>query len=284
MPEQANEVILEVRDLRLRHAVTEEELVKGVSLTVRRGRVLGIVGESGSGKTLTVRAALGILPPLVERAEGSVELLGRDTERFTKKDWIEARGNVISAVFQDPGSYLNPSIWLGKQVSEVLRVKKGMSRRDAKAETLRLFRAVHLRDPELVYEQYVHELSGGMLQRVLIAAAIALGPDVLIADEATTALDVTVQAEVMDLLLELRETEHLSLVVISHDLAVVAQLCDDVLVMRAGEVVESGTAQQILTDPQHDYTRLLIAEHDRYGLDRFINAQEDDHAPKPAIA
>jgi peptide/nickel transport system ATP-binding protein len=175
-------------------------------------------------------------------------------------------------VFQDPGSYLNPSIWLGRQVAEVLRVKKKLSRAEAKAETLRLFEAVHLREPHLVYEQYVHELSGGMLQRVLIATAIALGPDILIADEATTALDVTVQAEILDLLQELQETQGLSLVLISHDLAVIAQLSDEVLVMRSGTVIEHGPARQVLHDPQHEYTQLLITEHERFGLDRFLNS------------
>ncbi len=175
-------------------------------------------------------------------------------------------------MFQDPGSYLNPSIWLGKQVAEVLRVKKKLSRAAAKAETLRLFEAVHLREPHLVYEQYVHELSGGMLQRVLIAAAIALGPDILIADEATTALDVTVQAEILDLLQELRETQGLSLVLISHDLAVIAQLqrrgARDAV--RRGD--RAGPASQVLHHPQHEYTELLITEHERFGLDRFLDS------------
>jgi peptide/nickel transport system ATP-binding protein len=270
------DIVLNVRDLRIRNEVTGAELVQGVGFSLRRGRTLGIVGESGSGKTLTCRAILGILPELIRLSDGTVDILGRRTAEFTKQDWLDFRGNVIAAVFQDPGSYLNPSIWLGKQVQEVLRVKKRLSRKEAKQETLRLFAAVHLRDPELVYEQYVHELSGGMLQRVLIAAAIALGPDIMIADEITTALDVTVQAEILDLLLELKEQEGLSLVVVSHDLAVVAQLCDEVLVMREGEVVEQGPAREVLHSPRHEYTKLLIVEHKRYGLDRFIQAKELD--------
>ena len=270
------DVALEVRDLRIHNRSTGEELVKGVNFSLRRRQTLGIVGESGSGKTLTCRAVLGILPRSTELAGGTVEILGRRTADFTKDDWRECRGSVISAVFQDPGSYLNPSIRLGKQVDEVLRVKKGLSRKAAKQETLRLFAAMHLREPELVYGQYVHELSGGMLQRVLIATAIALGPDVLIADEATTALDVTVQAEILDLLVELKEKEGLALVIVSHDLAVVAQLCSEVLVMKSGEVVEHGPAQEVLHSPQHEYTKLLIAEHERYGLDRFIRVKELD--------
>jgi len=254
----------------------QAELVKDLSFSLRRGQTLGIVGESGSGKTLTIRAVLGILPKQLKQTVGTVEILGRRAADFSKQDWLDIRGNSVSAVFQDPGSYLNPSIWLGRQVSEVLRVKKKLSRADAKAETLRLFEAVHLREPRLVYEQYVHELSGGMLQRVLIAVAIALGPDILIADEATTALDVTVQAEILDLLQELQETQGLSLVVISHDLAVVAQLSDEVLVMRSGAVIEHGPASQVLHDPQHEYTQLLVTEHERFGLDRFLSSSLEE--------
>ncbi|HXT94425.1 MAG TPA: dipeptide/oligopeptide/nickel ABC transporter permease/ATP-binding protein, partial [Trebonia sp.] len=266
------EVVLDVDDLKIFGAVDDSELIKGVSFSLPRGKTLGVVGESGSGKTLSVRAVLGIVPKQLTQAGGTVEILGRDSADFTKQDWVDIRGNSISAVFQDPGSYLNPSIWLGKQVAEVLRVKKKLSRAAAKAETLRLFKAVHLREPHLVYEQYVHELSGGMLQRVLIATAIALSPDILIADEATTALDVTVQSEILDLLQELQETQGLSLVVISHDLAVVAQLSNDVLVMRAGTVIEHGPASQVLHNPQHSYTQLLVSEHERFGIDRYINS------------
>ena len=266
------DVLLAVSDLKVRNSVDNAELIKGVSFSLRRGQTLGIVGESGSGKTLSVRAVLGILPRQLAQAGGTVEILGRRSADFSKQDWLDIRGNSISAVFQDPGSYLNPSIWLGRQVAEVLRVKKKLSRAAAKAETLRLFEAVHLREPHLVYEQYVHELSGGMLQRVLIATAIALGPDILIADEATTALDVTVQAEILDLLQELQETQGLSLVVISHDLAVVAQLSNEVLVMRSGAVLEHGPARRVLHNPRHEYTQLLITEHERFGLDRFINS------------
>ena len=269
-----DEIAVQVRDLRIRTTVRDNELVRGVSFTLRRGRTLGIVGESGSGKTLTCAAVLGILPKMVQRSFGTIEIFGKDTAAFGKQEWVDVRGNVISGVFQDPGSYLNPSIRLGKQMNEVLRVKKGLSRKQAREETLRLFRAVHLRDPELVYDQYVHELSGGMLQRVLIAAAIAPGPGILIADGATTALDVTVQAEILDLLRELKERDGLSLVIVAHDLAVVAQICDEVLVMRSGEIVEAGTTEEILRAPRHDYTKLLISEHERYGLDRIIESEE----------
>ncbi|MGV9351131.1 ABC transporter ATP-binding protein [Streptomyces spiralis] len=266
---------LSFREVRICDRAGGREIVHGVSFTLTPGKTVGIVGESGSGKTLTCRAALGILPAHFEVTGGSIEIEGRDIAELTPTQWTALRGATISAVFQDPGSYLNPSIPVGKQVAEVIRVKKGVGRREARRQAIELLRAVRLRDPELVFAQYTFELSGGMLQRVLIAAAIAADPRILIADEATTALDVTVQAEILDLLADLRERTGLALVVVSHDLAVVAQLCDEVLVMRQGEVVEHGTTHEVLHHPQHEYTRLLIAEHQQYGLEKFLAPEED---------
>ncbi len=243
----------------------------GVSFELRPGRALGIVGESGSGKTLTCRALLGILPEHLTVSDGSIEIAGRDIAGLTIREWTGLRGSTISAVFQDPASYLNPSVKVGTQIAEVIRVKLGLGRRAARQRTVELLAAVHLRNPELVYDQYAFELSGGMLQRILIAAAIAAGPQVLIADEVTTALDVTVQAEILDLLADLQERTELALVVVSHDLAVVAQVCDEVLVMRQGDVVERGATADVLYRPRHEYTRLLIAEHEQYGLERYLD-------------
>jgi ABC-type glutathione transport system ATPase component len=272
------EAVLSVRDLHIRDQVTGQEIVHGISFELTPGKVVGIVGESGSGKTLTCRAALGILPDQLEVCAGSITLAGYDIAELSVKQWTALRGSTISAVFQDPSSYLNPSIQVGPQIAEVIRVKKKAGRREARNQVLQLLRSVRLRHPENVYSQYTYELSGGMLQRVLIAAAIAADPKVLIADEATTALDVIVQAEILDLLAELRERTGLALVVVAHDLAVVAQLCDEVLVMRQGDVVEHGTTQDVLYRPQHEYTQLLIAEHEQYGLDRFLDT------PKPELA
>ncbi|MFJ2172978.1 ABC transporter ATP-binding protein [Streptomyces sp. NPDC087851] len=280
VPEQAQEAgptappVLAVRDIRISDRVTDREIVHGVSFALTPGRAVGIVGESGSGKTLTCRAALGILPPHFEVTGGSVEIAGTDIATLTPRRWTALRGATIGAVFQDPASYLNPAIRVGAQIAEVVRVKKGLKRREARHRAVELLRAVRLRDPELVYDRYTYELSGGMLQRVLIAAAIAAEPRALIADEATTALDVTVQAEILDLLAELRERTGLALVVVSHDLAVVAQVCDEVLVMREGHVVEHGPTRSVLYDPRHAYTRLLIAEHDQYGLEKFLTPKE----------
>ncbi|HVV10483.1 ABC transporter ATP-binding protein [Amycolatopsis sp.] len=266
--------VLAVRDVRVAGLVEGREVVRGVSFELTPGKTVGIVGESGSGKTMTCRAILGILPEHFEITGGSAHIDGRDVSTLTPAQWTALRGSTISAVFQDPASYLNPSIPVGPQIAEVVRVKKGLRRREARRRALELLVAVHLRDPELVYTQYTFELSGGMLQRILIAAAIAADPQVLIADEATTALDVTVQAEILDLLADLRDRTGLALVVVSHDLAVVAQLCDEVLVMREGEVVEQGPTAQVLYHPEHSYTRLLIGEHEQYGLDAFFDRTE----------
>ncbi|MFG1925156.1 ABC transporter ATP-binding protein [Cryptosporangium sp. NPDC048952] len=263
---------LAVRDLHIRDLVNDREIVHGISFDLTPGKVVGIVGESGSGKTLTCRAALGILPEHFVVSEGTIEIEGRDITGLSPAEWTGLRGSTISAVFQDPASYLNPSMRVGAQIAEVVRVKLRVSRREARRRSVELLAAVHLRNPALVYEQYPYELSGGMLQRVLIAAAIAADPAVLIADEATTALDVIVQAEILDLLADLRERTGLALLVVSHDLAVIAQLCDEVLVLRDGEVVERGTTADVLHDPQHEYTRLLISEHEQYGLEKYLEA------------
>ncbi len=271
------EVLLRLDQVTITNTMTATDVVRGVSFSLTTGGVVGIVGESGSGKTLTCRAVLGILPERFTVSAGSIELFGADTSDFDAPGWTKLRGSDISAVFQDPGSYLNPSIRVGKQVEEVIRVKTGVARSAARDRVIELFGLVRLHEPEYVFQQYPHELSGGMLQRVAIAAAIALEPRVLIADEATTALDVTVQAEILDLLVELQERIDLSLLVVSHDLAVVARLCDEVLVMKSGEVVEQGSTADILFDPQHPYTRLLIDDHHQFGLERFLDKGVPDH-------
>ena len=233
--------------------------VRDVSLRVGRGETVGLVGESGSGKTLTCRAVLGLLPTGCELGAGRIEFDGADLGTLGRRGWEALHGSRIGAVFQDPTSYLNPSLTVGRQLSEVLRVKRRLPRRAARAEARQLLAAVGLRDPDRVYNQYPAELSGGMAQRALIAIAISCEPDLLIADEATTALDVTVQAEVIALLLRLRAERGLSVLFVSHDLAVIAELCDRIVVFYAGEVVEDGPAREILHHPRHPYTRALLS-------------------------
>ncbi len=236
--------------------------VRDVSFTVGRGEAVGLVGESGSGKTLTCRSVLGLLPPGVQVAGGTVRLGAGDQEveltSARRRTWDKVRGLRLAAVFQDPASYLNPSLTVGHQLAEVLRTKRHLSRGDAHARAVELFGEVGLRLPERVFHQYPHELSGGMLQRVLIAVAVSLEPELLIADEATTALDVVIQSEILRLLSRLRRSHELSLLLVTHDLAVVAETCDRVLVMYAGEIVEAGPTEQVLREPRHPYTQALL--------------------------
>jgi len=250
--------VLRVEDLQVSVHGGAFAAVRGVSLTVRQGETVGLVGESGSGKTLTCRAALGLLPPGCRIDGGRVLFGGRDVTSIPRRDWEAIHGRRLGAVFQDPASYLNPSITVGHQLTEVLRVKLGQGRNQARERALELFEAVGLHRPELVFKQLPTELSGGMLQRVMIAIAISCDPRLLIADEATTALDVTIQAEVIELLLRLRDERDLSVVFVSHDLAVISELCDRVVVFYAGEVVESGPAAEILRRPRHPYTQALL--------------------------
>ncbi|MBC2666661.1 ABC transporter ATP-binding protein [Novosphingobium flavum] len=259
-----------------------QTLVDDVGFDVPRGGTIGIVGESGSGKSLTCRAILNLLPPGLRVASGSIRYGDHDLTRLDRRGWQALRGVDLAAVFQDPASYLNPSIPVGKQLAEALRAVSGLNSRAAHQRALALLRRVGLADAEGVFNLYPFELSGGMAQRVLIAIAISANPQLLIADEATTALDVTVQAEVLALLDELRREQGLTLILVSHDLAVVAQVCDHVIVMQGGRIVEAGTTAQVLRSPAHAYTRSLVDNHARYSIDAV--GQSLPPAPDPAAA
>jgi len=255
--EQAAEV-LRVENLRVTVGAGRTEAVHGVSFAIRRGQIVGLVGESGSGKTLTCRAVLGLLARGCARSAGRIDLGGTDLTGLSRREWDAVRGTRIGIVFQDPASYLNPSITVGRQLAETVRVHTGVGRAAARARALELFAAVGLRDAETVYRRYPHELSGGMAQRVLIAIAISGDPDLLVADEATSSLDALVQAEVLDLLRTLTEERGLALLLVTHDLAVVAEVCDEVLVLYRGELVEQGPTADIVAAPQHAHTRALL--------------------------
>jgi peptide/nickel transport system ATP-binding protein len=250
--------VLDLKDLDVTVHDGAAAAVRGVSLSVRTGEIVGLVGESGSGKTLTCRAALGVLPKGCAVAQGTIEFSGEDVTDLSSRGWERLHGTGIGAVFQDPTSYLNPSLTVGGQLAEVLRVKQGMPRRQAHARAIELMRAVGLHQPERVFHQVPGELSGGMLQRIMIAIAISCGPRLLIADEATTALDVTIQAEIIELLRDLRDQRGLAVLFVSHDLAVIRELCDRVVVFYAGEVVESGPVEEIIERPRHPYTQALL--------------------------
>ena len=257
--------VLRVEGLRVTVNGGGTEAVHGVSFEVGRGEIVGLVGESGSGKSLTCRAVTGLLAPGCALSAGTVELLGEaDTPPINlaavdRGGWNKVRGPRIGIVFQDPASYLNPSIPVGKQLVETIRVHdRTLGRGAARQRAIELFASVGLRDPETVYRQYSHELSGGMAQRVLIAIAISGDPDLLIADEATSALDVLVQAEVLDLLRGLVRDRGLALLLVTHDLAVVAELCDRVLVCDRGRIVEQGPAAGVVSAPARPQTRRLL--------------------------
>ncbi|MGM7679663.1 ABC transporter ATP-binding protein [Microbacterium sp. A94] len=248
-------------------------LVDDVSFRLERGEALGIVGESGSGKSLSCRAVLGIVPESLNVTAVGIVFDDVDLASATPSQWRRIRGTRIGAVFQDPGSYLNPSISVGRQLAEVHRLKNGSGRRDAWSSAVTALGDLGLSTPELTAHRLPHELSGGMLQRVLLAIAIAESPELLIADEPTTALDVTVQAEVLDVIADLRATTGLAVLFVSHDLPVVAHLCERIHVMQHGRIIESGTSADVLQSPAHPYTRSLLTAHAEYGLDRFLNRE-----------
>jgi peptide/nickel transport system ATP-binding protein len=256
--DDSSDRLLSIENLRVTVHHGAATAVRGASLDVAPGEIVGLVGESGSGKTLTCRAALGVLPPGCAVQSGTIAFAGRDLTRLSRRQWEQVHGAYIGAVFQDPASYLNPNLTVGSQLAEVLRIRRRLNRRAAHARAVELFTAVGLRQPERVFHQIPAELSGGMLQRVMIATAICCDPRLVIADEATTALDVTIQAEVIELLRQLRRERDLAVLFVSHDLAVVSELCDRIAVFYAGEIVETGRTEEIIERPRHPYTQALM--------------------------
>ena len=232
--------------------------VRGVSFSVARGEVLAVVGESGSGKTITSLTAMSLLPSTA-RTSGVVEVDGSDVLNATEADMDAKRGNVVSMIFQEPMTALNPSMKVGKQVAEALLNHRGLSQTEAMARAVALLDRVGIPDPAVKARNYPHQLSGGQRQRVVIAIALACEPTLIIADEPTTALDVTVQAEILELLRNLVKETNTALLLITHNMGVVADLSDRVVVMNAGKVIETGTAVQVLTEPAEPYTRALLA-------------------------
>lgn len=258
--ESTNEIIVKVEDLRIafRNSNVLNEVVHGVSFSIKSDEILGIVGESGSGKSVTSLALMGLLPAKNTVITGSVTYKDINLLKLAPKDWQTIRSNKIAMVFQEPMSALNPSIRCGKQVAEVLLQHRNINPKLAKKEVLELFKQVRLPDIEKIYQSYPHEISGGQMQRVVIAMAIACKPDVLIADEPTTALDVTVQKEILQLLKTIQQETKMGMLFISHDLNVVSEVADKVLVMYQGNAVEYGTTEQVFKNPQNDYTKALL--------------------------
>lgn len=238
----------------------DKEIIHHISYTLNKNEILGIVGESGSGKSVSTLAILGLLPKQISKiTSGSILFNEKDLTQLNTKDFQNIRGSEISMIFQEPMSSLNPSMKCGQQVEEILLQHTNLSKSEAKTETLSLFEKVKLPSPQRIYNAYPHEISGGQKQRVMIAMAIACKPKILIADEPTTALDVTVQKEIIQLLKQLQSEEEMSIIFISHDLALVSEIANRVLVMYKGDIVEQGEVSKIFKTPEHIYTKALLS-------------------------
>jgi peptide/nickel transport system ATP-binding protein len=234
-------------------------VVDTISFEIHKGETLGLVGESGSGKSMTALSIIRLVPPPGQITAGTIRFEDRDLLSLSEREMREVRGARISLIFQEPMTALNPVFTVGSQIAEALTVHGRASRRDARARAVDLLAAVGITDPARRVHDYPHQLSGGMRQRVMIAIALACEPPLVIADEPTTALDVTIQAQILDLLRELRTRLGLSLLLITHDLGVIAETADRVAVMQAGRIVEQAPVRELFRNPQHPYTRALLA-------------------------
>lgn len=264
-----DDVILQVNDLKTYFKLDEGLLkaVDGVSFELRKGETLGIVGESGSGKSVTNLAIMKLIPtPPGRIAGGEVLFYGKDVLKMSDNEIRELRGNKISMIFQDPMTSLNPFLRISTQMVETIVLHQGLDKKAAKAKAIEMLTLAGIPAPEKRIDQYPHQFSGGMRQRVMIAMALSCNPEILIADEPTTALDVTIQAQILDLIRELSERLGTAVILITHSLGVVAGMCDNICVMYAGRVVEKGSAENIFSDPKHPYTQGLIKSVPR--LDR----------------
>ncbi len=250
--------MLEIRDLHVRFAGRDRDAVAGISLTIGDGEIVGLVGESGSGKTVTAMSIAGLLPRKQCTYTGEILLNGKDLLHAERSELRKLHGKEIGVVFQEPMSAMDPLMKVGEQVGEVLSIHTDLDRQAIREKALRVMADVELQDPEKVYNSYPHELSGGMLQRAMIAAAIIIRPSLLLLDEPTTALDVTIQAQILELLRKLNRERGISMLFISHNLNVVRKLCSRVAVMQRGLLVETGRTDDVFYHPQHTYTQHLI--------------------------
>lgn len=255
-----SEKLLEIKDEKLSFFTPAGEVkaLNGVSFSMNEGEVLGIVGESGSGKSVTAYSIMGLTAYPGKLIGGTIYFNGHQIEKMSEKEMRKIRGNEVSIIFQDPMTSLNPVYTIGNQITEVIRLHTGKSKKEAYDRAKELLELVGINEPTKRLKQYPHELSGGMRQRVMIAIALACEPKLLIADEPTTALDVTIQAQILELMQELRKKLGMSIIMITHDLGVVASMCERIAVMYAGHIVEYGTADEIFYEPKHEYTKGLI--------------------------
>ncbi|OAT81759.1 ABC transporter ATP-binding protein [Desulfotomaculum copahuensis] len=281
------ETLLQVRGLKVNFNTSAGTLyaVNGVDLNLRRGQTLGVVGESGSGKSVTALAVMGLLPKNTARvAGGEILFHGRDLLRAGEEEMRRLRGNEISMIFQDPMTSLNPVYTIGDQVAEAVLRHRRVDKKQALTRAVEMLKLVGIPEAEQRLRDYPHQFSGGMRQRVMIAMALACNPQLLIADEPTTALDVTIQAQILDLMRQLRDELHTSIIMITHDLGVVAELCDQVLVMYAGRPVEYAGVQAVFASPAHPYTRGLLASLPRLDDDSGRRLEQIEGAPPSLLA
>lgn len=256
-----SEKILEIKDLCVEFKTVEGTVkaINHLNYTLHKGEKLGIVGESGSGKSVSSLGIMQLIPnPPGEIVGGEILYKGQDLVKKSEKDMQKIRGNEISMIFQEPMTSLNPIIKCGRQIAESLRLHRGMNKKEAMEEAIRMMQAVGIANPEVRAYEYPHQMSGGMRQRVMIAMGLICHPQLLIADEPTTALDVTIQAQILELMQELRKKLGMSIIMITHDLGVVASMCEKIAVMYAGHIVEYGTTDEIFYQPGHEYTKGLI--------------------------
>ena len=255
-----NEPLLQVKNLSTSFNVDSGEVraVNGISFNLEKGKVLGIVGESGSGKSVTAYSIMRILVEPGRITGGQILFNGEDIVQYSEKEMRQFRGKRVSIIFQDPMTSLNPVYTIGNQLREAILLHTDRNREQANARALEMLQLVGVNDPEKRLKQYPYELSGGMRQRVMIAMALACEPDILIADEPTTALDVTIQAQILELMQDLQKKLGMAIIMITHDLGVIADMCDEIIVMYAGRVCERGTADEIFYNPRHEYTKGLL--------------------------
>lgn len=261
MQEKTNKNLLEVKDLEVSFFTYAGEVkaVRKISYSLGPGEVMGIVGESGSGKSVSSFGLMGMVPEPGKILGGSIVFDGKEVTKMTEKELLKMRGKDVSMIFQDPMTSLNPVFTVGNQIDEVLRKHTDLNKEQRKQRIIKLFKLVGINQPEKRIHQYPHEFSGGMRQRVMIAMALSCNPKLLIADEPTTALDVTIQAQILELLMKLKEEMGLSYLFISHDMDVIWQICDHVMVMKDGVIVESGPRDRVFNAPEHPYTKKLLA-------------------------
>jgi len=262
-----SENILELENVKVQIHSNKDvlEITEGVSFELKKGETLGIVGESGCGKSITALSIIGLLPENAEVAEGSIKLKGEDLLTLSQDEYRQLRGKEISMIFQDPMTSLNPVYTIGFQIEELLKEHTNIPKEEYKEEVINLLRLVSIPRPEEIIHDYPHQLSGGMRQRVMIAMGLACDPEILIADEPTTALDVTIQAQIIDIMKNLQEELNMSTLFITHDLGVVAEICDRVVVMYAGQIVEQASVDELFDNPKHPYTKGLMKSIPKIG-------------------